>query len=206
MDLDQVIARRRMVRNFADRAVPPELVDRLLERATHAPSAGFTQGWAFLVLEGPGQTAVFWEATSDREWRQADPAVMRAPVVVIPLTCPGNYFDRYAEPDKAQPDQAQPDQAAAGLGDPRSWAVPYWLVDAAFATMLILLGATDAGLGALFFRLHRSTEELLGGLGVPEGWVPIGAIALGWPAPDRASPSLARGRRPLDEVVHRGRW
>ena len=35
---------------------------------------------------------------------------------------------------------------------------------------------------------------------------PIGAVALGWPAPDEPSPSLARGRRPLDDVVHRGRW
>lgn len=191
-----MIARRRMVRNFSDRPVPPELVDRLLEGATHAPSAGFAQGWAFLVLEGPEQTRAFWEATSDPEWRAGAPGVLRAPVVVVPLTSPRIYFDRYAEPDKA----------AAGLGDPSAWAVPYWLVDTAFATMLILLGATDAGLGALFCRLHRDAGALLGRLGVPEGWVPVGTVALGWPAPDRPSPSLARGRRPVEGVVHRGRW
>jgi len=196
MELDQVIARRRMVRNFSNRAVPPELVDRLLEAATHAPSAGFAQGWAFLVLEGPEQTAAFWEATSEPLWRAGDPGVLRAPVVVVPLASPQIYFERYAQADKTD----------AGLSHPGAWDVPYWLVDVAFATMLILLGATDVGLGALFCRIHRDAGELLGRLGVPEGWMPIGAIALGWPAPDRPSPSLARGRRPLEEVVHRGRW
>lgn len=196
MDLDQVIARRRMVRNFSDQPVPPEVVERLLERATHAPSAGNASGWAFLVLEGPEQTGPFWAATSDPTWRAGEPAVMRAPVVVVPLASRLVYQERYAEADKAN----------TGLGRPGAWDVAYWLVDTAFATMLVLLGATDAGLGALFFRLHREPGELLASLGVPPGWEPIGAVALGWPAPDRPSPSLARERRPLAEVVHRGRW
>ncbi len=183
-----------MVRNFSDRPVPPGLVDRLLDGATRAPSAGSAQGWAFLVMEGPEETGAFWEATSDPQWRASDPGVLRAPVVVVPLTSPQVYFDRYAQADKA----------AAGLSDPRAWTVPYWLVDTAFATMLVLLGAADAGLGALFFRLHRDPSALLGRLGVPQGWVPIGAIALGWPAP--GCPSPGRSRRPLEEVVHRGQW
>ncbi len=53
MQLDEAIRRRRMCRNFSDRPVPPRVVDRLLDRARRAPSAGHTQGWAFLVLEGP---------------------------------------------------------------------------------------------------------------------------------------------------------
>ena len=52
-----------------------------------------------------------------------------------------------------------------------------------------------------------TVQGLLEHLGVPPGYRPIGAVALGYPAaPDPLSLSLARGRRELDEVVHRGRW
>jgi nitroreductase len=48
--------------------------------------------------------------------------------------------------------------------------------------MLVLLAADDAGLGALFFRLHAPAQSVLTGLGLPEARVVIGAIALGHPA------------------------
>jgi nitroreductase len=81
------------------------------------------------------------------------------------------------------------------------------LVDASFATMLILLSVVDAGLGALFFGLNHRDDELLAALGVPPAYRPIGAVALGWPdGEDRPSPSLARGRRPAESIIHRGRW
>ena len=86
-----------------------------------------------------------------------------------------------------------------------AWPTPYWLVDASFAAMSILLTAVDEGLGALFFGL-RDIPHFRAALGVPEEYHPIGAIIVGHPAPDRPSPSLKRGRRPLGEVVHRGKW
>jgi nitroreductase len=61
MELRDAIRRRRMVRNFEDRPVPADALDRILDHARRAPSAGHTQGSAFLVLEGPEQTAAFWD-------------------------------------------------------------------------------------------------------------------------------------------------
>ena len=56
MEFADVVRRRRMVRNYdPDRPVPAEVVDRLLEHAMHAPSAGFSQGWGFLVLDDAGR-------------------------------------------------------------------------------------------------------------------------------------------------------
>jgi nitroreductase len=198
MDFQQTVRRRRMHRAFEDRPIPPEILDRILANAQRAPSAGFSQGWAFVVLEGREQTALFWDLTTDEAWR-ADPSwpgLLRAPVVILPLAHKQTYLDRYSESDKAP----------LGLQDEAGWRVPFWLVDTAFAAMLILLTATDAGLGALYFGIVRGQPELLGALGVPEGYEPIGAIALGWPAPDRPSPSLKRGHRPAEEVIHRGHW
>jgi nitroreductase len=198
MDFQHVVRRRRMCRAFEDRPIPPEILDRILANAQRAPSAGFSQGWSFVVLEGREQTDEFWRITSDEDWREDPdwPDMLRAPVVILPLAIKQIYLDRYSEPDKAE----------AGLQQEAAWSVPYWLVDTAFASMLILLTATDAGLGALFFGIFRGQSELLEALGVPGGYEPIGAIALGWPAPDRPSPSLKRGHRPVDQVIHRGRW
>jgi len=52
-----------MVRAFDARSLPPGTLDTIIELGLHAPSAGFSQGWAFVVLEGPEQTARYWDLT-----------------------------------------------------------------------------------------------------------------------------------------------
>jgi len=201
LEFAEVVRRRRMVRTFTDRPVERPVLDGVLDAGRRAPSAGFSQGTALVVLEGAAQTGPFWTLTapptagtaSGGRWDR----LRHAPVVVVPLAHRQAYLDRYAEPDKAP----------LGLQREDAWSVPYWLVDTAFATMAILLAATDAGLGALFFSLGGGEAELLAHLGVPAGFEPIGAVALGWPADDDPrSPSLARGRRARAETVHYGRW
>src|ERR1700736_2431544 len=105
-----------MVRSFKSRPLQPDVVERILADAQRAPSAGFSQGWAFVVLVGPAETAVFWDAVSDARWR-ADaswPGLLRAPIIIIPLTDEAAYRARYGEPDKA----------ASGLHS-SEWPVPY---------------------------------------------------------------------------------
>jgi nitroreductase len=80
-------------------------------------------------------------------------------------------------------------------------------VDASFAVMALLLAAVDQGLGALFMGVFRGEDTLRTALEIPQGMQIVGAVVLGWPAPDdRPSASVARGRRPKHEVVHRGRY
>ena len=76
------------------------------------------------------------------------------------------------------------------------------------AAMLILLAAVEEGLGALFFGLFppEHVPVFLRSFGVPPDYEAIGVIAIGHPAPDTVLSSARRGRRPLDDVVHRGRW
>ena len=189
-----------MCRSFLDHPVSDEILERALALATQAPSAGNTQGWAFVVLEG-AQTKDFWRHTADRSWLEhpSHPGLLRAPVVVLPLASREPYLARYSEPDKG------PGQA--GIGTVHGWQVPYWLVDTAFATMLLLLASAQEGLGALFFSLRKPAGPLLAHLGVPSGWEPLGGVALGWPSPDdKPATSAGRRRRALSEVVHRGGW
>lgn len=198
MEFADVVRRRRMVRNFDPRPVDPAVVERILDNALHAPSAGFSQGWGFLVLDQPADVERFWAATTPEgagtdSWSQG---LRRAPVLVVPLSCKRAYLERYAEPDKGWTDQ-----------DESRWPVPYWHIDTGMAALLMLLTVTDEGLGACFFgippeRIPAFRTEF----GVPEDHQPIGMVALGHRAPDRRSPSLRRGRRGAEQVVHRGRW
>jgi nitroreductase len=186
-----------MVRRFDPRPLPAGTLERILHSATRAPSAGFSQGLDLLVLEGPEAVRGFWRATTDarfgKPYSTAEP-----PVLVLVLADKQAYLDRYAAPDKA----------GLGMDVEAGWPVPYWDMDAAMAVMLMLLTAVDEGIGAWWFGVFHGAGALLRDLGVPEGRRLVGAVALGHPAADDRPGGSARTRprRPLDQVVHRGRW
>jgi nitroreductase len=199
VEFSEVVRRRRMVRDYdPSRPVPDAVVERLLEHAIRAPSAGFSQGWAFLVLTAPEDRELFWSATTPEDapdgWLTR---MSRAPLLVVVLSSKDAYLDRYAEPDKGWTDR-----------DEARWPVPYWDVDAGMAALLMLLTAVDEGLGACFFGVPADrVGALRDAFGVPESHRPVGVVSVGYPGgEDRRSPSLRRGRRELDEVAHRGRW
>jgi len=103
MELGEAIRRRRMVRNFEDRPVPAEALERILDHARRAPSAGHTQGYAFLVLEGPEQVGRFWDCTFPATRRAGFrwPGLFRAPVVILPCASKAAYLDRYGHTGRA---------------------------------------------------------------------------------------------------------
>lgn len=201
MELREVIRRRRMVRAYdPGREVPPAMLQRALEHAVRAPSAGFSQGWDFLVLTTPEERGRFWSATSgevaeeDRDsWLRG---MMTAPALVLCLSDKDRYLDRYAEQDKGWADRSE-----------ARWPVPYWDVDTGMAALLMLLTAVDEGLAGLFFGVpperHEAVREAFG---IPLGRGLVGVVSLGYAAADRRSPSLRRGRRPVSEVAHRGHF
>lgn len=196
MEFQDVVLRRRMVRDFSDEPIDRPLVEQLVANATRVPSGGFSQGSAFVVLTDPGQRRMFWETTSGPDWRGESESVplTRAPVVIVPLAHKQAYLDRYALPDKAH----------TPLSQEKYWPAPYWYIDTGFGVMVMLMTAVDLGLGAVFFAIFQGEKALMEALGVPAEYRPIGAIAVGHPTPGQQSrPELPTGRRPLDEVV---RW
>lgn len=198
MEFQEVLRRRRMVRNYdPTRPVPAEIRDRLLVNALRAPSAGFSQGWAFLVLETAEERGGYWAATVTSDEPDAWLRDMQhAPLLIVALSHKQAYLDRYAAADKGWTER-----------DETRWPVPYWHIDTGFAALLMLLTAVDEELGACFFGVPADrTEAFRAAFGVPAEYTPIGCVSVGYPAPDRRSPSLRRGHRPADEVVHRGAW
>jgi nitroreductase len=190
------VRRRRMVRNYTDEPVDPAAVDRMVDAARKAPSAGNSQGHAFVVVTDPAvRQAVAGLADEPAYVAQGfDPWISRAPVHVVVCIREETYHERYREPDKTGPE-----------GDEMEWSIPFWWVDAGGAMMTLLLAAVAEGLAAGFLGVH-STPGLRELLAIPADVTPIGIVTVGHPAPDRPSGSLRRGRRPRPEVVHQDRW
>jgi nitroreductase len=185
-----------MVRRYdTSRPVPGELVDRIVRNGLRAPSAGFSQGWGFLVLDNPADVARFREAARPddhpEDWFAAN---VDAPLLIIPHSNKDAYLDRYALPDKGFTDRSD-----------AWWPSPYWDIDTGFASLLMLLTAVDAGLAACFFGLPAERiDTYRAAFGVPEQFHPIGAISIGYS--DEPPRDLSSRRKPMAQTVHRGRW
>lgn len=196
MEFAEVVRRRRMVRNYQDRAVDPVAIDRIIAAARKAPSAGFSQGQRFIVITDADTRRAVAELAGEDDYvaQGFDPWMSRAPVHVVVCVRENDYHERYREPDKT-----------GATGEEIEWPVPYWWVDAGATMMLILLAAVDEGLAAGFFGFHR-LDGLRDTLRIPEDVSPIGIVTLGYPAPDRRSGSVARGWKDPEGIVHRERW
>jgi nitroreductase len=198
MEYAEVVRRRRMVRNYdPDRPVSPEIIRTLLEYAIHAPSAGFSQGWHFLVLTAADERVAFWGATAADKTDSWLAGMQNAPLLIVAFSDKETYLDRYAEDDKGWTDRSE-----------EHWPVPYWDIDTGMAALLIMLGAVDEGLVSCFFGVPpERVTALRAAFDVPDRLRPVGVVSLGYrAATDLKSPSLRRGRRGLETVVSAGRF
>src|ERR1700738_1129744 len=119
MEFRDVVRRRHMVRAYDDRPVPRDVLDRVLDAGLRAPSAGFSQGWAFVILDRPEETERFWTLTRrphppEPGGRQA--GMRTAPVIVLPLANKQAPLARAREPDKT----------GLGMDQEAGWPLPYW--------------------------------------------------------------------------------
>lgn len=196
-DLTSIIRRRRMTRTFSGGPTLHEVLE-VCDVARRAPSAGFSQGCHFLVLDGPDKETFFEVSGAGTWFARRSPGVRDCTQIVLVLADPDAYTDRYSEPDKID----------RGLSTRETWTCPYWLTDAAMAAQNLLLLCEDRRWGALLFGLHGDPRVTLDRFGVPDAVHCVGAVAIGHRSPDdRPSGSSAvRSRRGANEVVHVGRW
>jgi len=196
MEFDEVIRRRRMVRNYTPDPVPSEALDRIVDAGLRAPSAGYSQGTGFVVVTEESTRKAIATLADEEEYVASgfDPWISTAPAHIVITVSESIYRERYREPDKLGPD-----------GEEIDWPVPYWWVDAGAAMMAVLLAAVNEGLAAGFLGVH-SMQDLAALLAIPEHHNPIGVVTVGYAMSDRRSGSLAKGQRPRAAVVHRERW
>lgn len=195
MDFSDVLARRRMVRNYTDEPIDPDILEQVAGAAFRAPSAGNSQALGVVVITDSDTRRAIADLAGEGSYIEAgfDPWISRAPAHVVISVSEEVYHRRYREPDKLGPDGEI------------EWPVPFWWVDAGAAMMAVLMAAVNHGLGAGFLGVH-SLPALAEVLGLPEEQKPIGVITLGHPAPDRRSGSLDRRPDQANVTIHRERW
>ena len=173
-ELDRVIRKRKMIRKYdKNREVPENIINKLIDNASRAPSAGHTQVQEFIVIK---------DANTKRKLKLASvnqQQIEEAPVLIVVCSNTSRSVGRYGERGREF----------------------YSIIDGAFASMLILLTATNEGLGASFVGAFND-EKVSEILGLPEHVKPIGIIALGYP--DEKPTRLERIQR--DRLVHYEGW
>jgi nitroreductase len=196
MEFAEVVRKRKMIRSYLDKPVDPSALERIVDAARRAPSAGHSQGQYLVVVTEPGTRKAIAELGDEAHYVASGmtPWMSTAPVHLVVCVREDDYHERYREPDKLNSDGTEID-----------WPVPYWWVDAGATLMLVLLAAVNEGLSAGIFGSHRlgGLKELLG---IPNDVSPVGIITIGHAASTATTGSAKRGRKALERVVHRERW
>lgn len=160
MELFEAIKKRRSVRRFEpQKEVARGLVEKLLEAAVEAPSAGNLQVWRFWVVSNKELKEKLAQAAYYQDF------VALAPVVIVV--------------------GADLDQAFRGYGE-RGKNV-YALQDTAAAAENILLAASDLGLGSCWVGAfdERAVSEVLG---LPPSIRPLAILPIGYPVGEGRKP------------------
>ncbi len=153
MDFWEVINNRYSLREFDEgREVPPQQVERVLEAAIRAPSAGNMQPWFFYIVRDQEKKEALARAALDQRF------VATAPVVIVVCADPGRSATRYGE-------------RGAHL---------YCLQDTAAATENILLAAIALGLGGCWVGAFHE-EAAARALDIPPHLRPVAMVPLGYP-------------------------
>ncbi len=134
MSLHEIIRKRRMTRNFTEEPVVWEVVERIVDNARRGPSAGYSQGMAFVAVTDDAMRARLAEIAGEEWYVKSghEPFMSRAPIHLIVTANESIYHQRYNEPDKKAKGQEE-------IG----WPIPYWHTDAGAAMMLVLLSSED---------------------------------------------------------------
>jgi len=153
MDFWQVIEARHSVRAFDPREdVSPEAIQRILEAAIQAPSAGNRQPWHFVVVRREQVRQRLANAAGGQSF------VAQAPVVIVVCTDPGRSAERYGE-------------RGTNL---------YCIQDTAAAVEHILLAATALGLGCCWVGAFDHSAAA-GALQLSATLHPVAMIPIGVP-------------------------
>jgi nitroreductase len=152
MDVLEAIKGRRSIRAFKSQNIPEEIVEKLIEAARWAPSAGNIQPWEFVVVRKPETKRRLAEAALGQTF------IEEAPVVIVVCANENRSMQGYGMRGKTL----------------------YCIQDAAAATQNILLTAYSLGLGACWVGAFKE-EEAKEILRVPSGVRPLVIIPVGYP-------------------------
>ncbi|MCS6954078.1 MAG: nitroreductase family protein [Bryobacteraceae bacterium] len=162
MDFFDVVRIRRSIRAYAARPVERDKLQRILEAANAAPSAGNLQAYEiFLVTKEPHRKALAAAAV-------AQDFIAAAPVVLVFCAHPARSEWRYG----------------------RRGVELYCIQDATIACTFAMLAATALGLATCWVGAFRD-DEVRRVLGITGKLIPVAILPVGYPG-EKPDPSRRR--------------
>lgn len=191
------IGSQRAIRYFKPDAVPDEMIRRLIEAGTKAPSGGNRQGWKFIAVTDQALKDKIGEYY-EQGWEHAYGALNPAPAELQPRV-------RRSAEHLARTMAQAPVLIVACIGHDGG-ASTLGRGGSIFPSVQnILLAAIGMGLGSCLTSLHKRYEdEIKALLGIPENVETAAILPVGFPA-DNARYGPTR-RAPVEEVLYRDRW
>ncbi len=177
MELFEAIKGRRSCRSFSQEGVEEDIIMKILESASWAPSPMNAQSWEFMVIENPDiKEKIFQEADYRRKWGQE----------VSGWKWLGKYSVEFL---KTAP------VLIVVIGDPKKTGLDAFLEEGgvgyqhacAAAIQNMHLSAHALGLGTLWFTLF-DRNEIRKILDIPQDKVPLAIICVGKPEGDIPTP------------------
>ena len=195
--LFEAIYSQRAIRHLKPDPVPEELIRKLIEAATKAPSGGNSQPWKFLVIRDPSTKATI-SGYYLRAWEAA-------------------YGSQATSPPSIQAHvRSSADHLARNMANAPVLILACLQHDGSPATMTrgssiypavqnLLLAARGLGLRSVITTLHRRYEaEIKSLLGIPENVETAALLPVGYPEEgDQYGPTK---RAPVSEVSFWERW
>jgi nitroreductase len=176
MEFEQVIRKRRIIREFdPNKQIPEKVITKLLRNAHRAPSAGHTQVQEFVVITDPTTKKKLRQVAVDQEY------VEEAPTLIVVCSNTSRSERRYGMRGREF----------------------YSIIDGAFASMLILLTAVNERISAGFVGAFED-DKVSEILKLPRYVRPVGIITLGYPK--ETEPVEGLERLPIEELIHVERW
>ena len=193
-DFFEVALRQRACRDFSDEPVPDEDIERILEAATHAPSAENTQPWVFVVVRDDATRKQLAELTQ-RVWNAGarDQAMARLDAKLAADVDAGIERGLGGAP-----------VVVVVAADSKSGVHPKAVASSIFpAVQNLLLAANALGYGSALMTLTAAAgDDLRAIVAMPDHLTPMAVIPLGRPARPLGRPR----RRPVAESTHRDQY
>lgn len=202
----ETIYSTRAMRRLKTDPIPEDVLKKIVEAGTHAPSGGNGQDWGFLLVRDPELRRfigdLYWNTWKGLQAKLSMPADV-PPAQVRMMKAAGYLAEHLHEVPAILLACALKEYPplAGGLHPRMSTATMHGSIYLAVENMLLACRAL--GIGSVLTMLHCFFEdELKQKLGIPDKMEIAALLPMGYPQ-GKLGPTT---RRPVEEVIHQDRW
>ena len=199
MEFYDVVNKRRSIRQFEDKEIPRDILERILDAGLKAPSSNHQRRWELVTLTEKAIIHDLAQIVRPYPCRITEPRTPQQEMFKIAYPRQRSMIEECAcvvLPLFKQKYPMTEDKNGYGLMD---YGAAWALVEN------MLLAATAEGLGSVVhIPVKKEPEKIKEFLKIPEGWYLPALVILGYASPDAEVPSQVKAT--VENKVHWNRW